>query len=382
MDDRLRNAAEEITPPWDDVRHRRNWNAIQQGLRASEGPAPMRRAGRWIALGAAAGLAAAAALALVWLRPWQDGSPPPSATPPTAASTTLVFRDGSQATLSKQARLEIAEESADVVRVIQRAGTVTYRVRRHRKAAFVVSTPAATVRVLGTVFTVIVKPSRDLIVRVTRGRVEVVDHRPEAASPIVLTAGQSVQIQAPRSAPATPRDAPARVEPGVVEPSRGEQPTAVAPRPHLPSPRARHGQPGARAVSPPPRRSRRPAGPPSAAALMQQVDQARRAGRLAEAARLLRRLVALHPRDPWATIALFTLGQVEAARGRHAQAARAFRRCRSRSPHGPLAEDALAAEARSLAASGQRRAAQRLAKRYLRLYPGGTHVLRIKRLAP
>lgn len=115
--------------------------------------------------------------------------------------------------------------------------------------------------------------------------------------------------------------------------------------------------------------------------LLRRVDNARRSGNNSEAARMLRKIISGASKDPCVTTALFTLGRVETARGRHVAAARAFRRCRRMTPYGSLAEDALAAEAQALKAAGRSAAAQKVAQKYLRRYPQGTHVKKMRSIS-
>jgi TolA-binding protein len=96
---------------------------------------------------------------------------------------------------------------------------------------------------------------------------------------------------------------------------------------------------------------------------------------------LLDEIVQRFPNDPRSSTALFTMGNVERARGNHARAARAFRRCWRLYPSGPLAEDARAEAAASWASAGRRDWAAEAARRYLAIYPEGTHAKRMERLA-
>ena len=121
--------------------------------------------------------------------------------------------------------------------------------------------------------------------------------------------------------------------------------------------------------------------PPDAQELFARVDAARTQGHLAEAARLLRKIIKTHPKDSAVVPAMFMLGTVEKSRGRFSQAARAFHACRTRAPQGPLYEDALAEEASALSKAGLTDRARETAKKYLRQFPNGTHTPRMEILA-
>jgi TolA-binding protein len=111
------------------------------------------------------------------------------------------------------------------------------------------------------------------------------------------------------------------------------------------------------------------------------LDAARQAGRLAEAAAILRAIIRDHKNDARLVTAWFLLGRIESTRGKFVLAARAFRTCQAQAPRGPLVEDALAEEAAAWAAAGDHEQARNLAQQYLNQHPSGTHLKRMGALA-
>jgi transmembrane sensor len=101
-------------------------------------------------------------------------------------------------------------------------------------------------------------------------------------------------------------------------------------------------------------------------------DIARLSGHAGAAVSPLVRALALHPDDPRAPLAAFTLGRVYLEDlGAPRDAALAFARARELAPGGPLAEDALAREVEAWSRAGETETARAQASRYLRRYPQG-----------
>jgi hypothetical protein len=110
-------------------------------------------------------------------------------------------------------------------------------------------------------------------------------------------------------------------------------------------------------------------------------DVARLSRHPADAAMLLRRLLAGHERDPRAPSAAFTLGWVlmnELSRSR--EAAQAFARAEALAPRGNLAEDALARSIEAWYRAGEQSRARAEVERYQKTYPQGRHQAMLKRL--
>ncbi|HHH30441.1 MAG TPA: hypothetical protein ENK57_19160 [Polyangiaceae bacterium] len=299
---------------------------------------------RWLVLA----LAAAAAVALFIMRPGRDPGEGAIAITWQAAST-LEYTDGSRSLLAEHAEIQVVDDHLEHVEVEQRAGLVRYEIAKRPERRFVVEARDVTVTVLGTVFEVDVDGD-EVTVSVQRGRVRV-EH---GATEVELTRGQRIALMAPRSATHQ-----AQPEAPVVEaPEETAEVAQVTPA------EDEHGAGGGQAK-------------PSAAELLRAADRARGAGRLDEAARRLRQLIASHPRDPRVTLAMFTLGRVERARGQHEAAARAFESCGD-----ALRGDAIAEAATSWLAAGRSDRASAAAQRYLASHPAGVHAEQMKKLAP
>jgi transmembrane sensor len=109
-------------------------------------------------------------------------------------------------------------------------------------------------------------------------------------------------------------------------------------------------------------------------------DVARLSGHAAAAVGTLARAAALHPDDPRAPLAAFTLGRVHLEDlGAPRDAALAFARARELAPDGPLAEDALAREVEAWSRAGEAETARARALTYTRRYPQGrrAHAVRL-----
>lgn len=316
--------ARKAEPEWDEVRERR----VLSRVLAARKP----KRSRALVVGAVA-VAAAALAWIVW---------PREAAQIERAPGGLALRDGSEITL-RGAHVAIVEESARSIVVAQDGGDARYEVARRPERAFVVRAEDVEVRVRGTRFWVRIDPPF-VRVEVEEGRVEVV--RGEEAIG-VLGAGDSIRtrLRAPEEE--------VRAEPPPPDPE---------PAPVLEEPRPR------------------PRPPPSIEEALAIADEARREGRLDDAARALERATLAHPDDPRSATALFTLGRVERARGRHRAAALAFDRSLARAPHGSLAEDALAESALSWSAAGDPERARSAAERYLAAHPDGLYAERVRRL--
>lgn len=333
-----------LEPHWDDLRERRVLGELLEKRREARKP-------RWrvrVAVPAAAVLAVAAAVVLWVVRPWSGAAAPVAAAPGSAApaESTMALADGSKAVLLADAAVQVQEQRPDRVHLVQRRGSVRYEVRPDPSREFVVRAADAVVRVRGTVFVVDVRDGA-VEVQVQRGRVEV-EH---AGSKRDLVVGESLRVSTTAAAPSD----------GLPEP---DPPASPAPSGND-APGERPGEPVV----------------PSAASLQAAADAARIAGDNAQAAIALERLVALHPRDPRVPDALFSLGRVERARGRLGASARAFERCYATAPGGPLAQDALAEAAQSWSSAGNDEAARDDAAKYLKRWPRGVAVARMRAIA-
>jgi transmembrane sensor len=108
-------------------------------------------------------------------------------------------------------------------------------------------------------------------------------------------------------------------------------------------------------------------------------DVARLSGHATAAVAPLSRAVALHPQDPRAPLAAFSLGRVHLEKlGAPRDAAQAFARARELAPDGPLAEDALAREVEAWSRAGETEIARQRALSYARWYPDGRRARAVK----
>ncbi|UJR82807.1 FecR domain-containing protein [Sandaracinus amylolyticus] len=344
--------ARRAEPDWDELRERRVLTRVLAAR--GEGAARRRRARVGIAFGA--GVAVAAALALVWLRPAAQPSRGDAIATVavegeagTSRPARLSLRDGSEVFLASSADVRVESESEGAVRIAQLAGEARYVVSHRPERSFVVVLEDVEVRVRGTQF-VVRRGELDVEVEVEEGRVEVA--RGDDAS--MLGAGEALRVRM-------------RADEPVVEPEVAPEPVIEAIEP----------EPETSSIE----RAPRPARRESIEALLAQADEARRAGRLDDAARALRAATTAEPRDPRVATAFFTLGRVERARARDAAAAEAFEAAFARAPHGALAEDALAEAAVSWSAAGRRERARVAAQRYLELHPSGLYAERVRHLA-
>lgn len=357
-------------PGWNDLREQRLLAGIEQRIAAGGDRRSSATDARpdadaktrttiWIVAGALAAVLIAAITLVLATGGDTDDSVADLQTPPPAVETTspqipdatlpvLALADGSVARMHSGAQVDVDVQTDDLVRVVQSSGLVRYEVTPNPARRFVVDAAGVEVRVIGTVFTVSIE-NEHVEVAVVRGRVAV-DSGERVAE---LGAGDQLRV----------------------EREDGEEIVMV-----LDDPPAK--------PSPPPATETKPAKPGRAVAksrasaeqLLARADEARGAGRLADAAAALSELVRRHPRDPRAYASYFALGKVERSRGHHAAAASAFSACYKRAPSGALSEDARAEAAASWGAAGQRKRAAKAASSYLELFPEGAHAARMRRI--
>jgi transmembrane sensor len=92
------------------------------------------------------------------------------------------------------------------------------------------------------------------------------------------------------------------------------------------------------------------------------------------------RAMTLHPDDPRAPLAAFTLARVHLEElGAPREAARAFARARELAPNGPLAEDALAREVEAWSRAGETETAHARAVEYTQRYPAGRRLRAVRK---
>jgi transmembrane sensor len=348
LDDLASRVRRADPPPWDDLREQR---VLQGALDLGRRRVARRRRVLPVAVGSAL-LAAAAVAVLAWWRPTAHPGPTVAASSVATPSGAVVdLPDGSRAWRATGATLRLAEQRRDQVRVVQTSGTVVYDVRPDPQRSFEVQAADVRVRVRGTRFEVAL--ADDWVdVQVERGRVDVHDGGRTTA----LVSGERLRVHAWTAAAAASASA------GVAEPAAATAPDESA---------APAAATGPTALAP---------APLTPAKLLARADEARRSGRTAEAADLLRTLVSRFPSDSRVWVALFTLGRLQSALGRPADAADAFARCRH-GAGGSLGEDALAEEASARASAGDLARSRTLAREYLDRYSQGTHARRMQALS-
>lgn len=378
-DSRVVNAA------WHEVRARREGRTRTQGTR------------RGLALVLAAALSVAI-FALATRRPPSPAVLPSAfqvgATLDVAASTTperRAFVDGSWVEVGRDARAVWSVTSAATVRLRVERGRVDLHVEPNGPRTWFVDAGPTTVTVVGTDLFV-VREVGSTTVGVDHGGVAVRgpgvtgDRRVAAGERTTIAdgAGSGNPTLGASSAAALPNALPIDALPS----SR----SAGSSRPSVPArdgstaqttwrDLASDGRPGeAFAALGEAGIASELARAPDAKVLLELADVARLAGHPSLAVEPLERLLRLHPRDPNATIAAFTLGKLELDElGHPDRAARAFAECIRLGPPRSLAQDAHARRVDALAQSGDADGARGGAREYRRLYPAGAHLPQLER---
>ncbi len=359
MLDEFSRKAREAPVPWNDVLEQR---VLAKVLARGESPSAA-RFGPWRWAVAVTALTAFASAFAWWLTraPATDGN-------------TVALQDGSAAQLFDGARLEVVEQSARRVSVQQQSGRVRYQVTPNAGRVFSVQSGAVSVRVLGTIFTVVREPGWARV-EVERGRVEV----SRGGQPLaILGPGDSVRTQTtadddgPAPSPGRPQEPATSPEP---QAPLGERPVSTADDPAELAPAAKTT----------PNKTvggvKTKDAAPSVDELLGRADAARAEGDLDAASRALKELVRRAPGDPRAVGAAFTLGRIERTSGRAASSAAAFDLSYRLAPAGPLAEDALREAAVSWETANRPTDARAAARRYLEHFPSGVHAAQMSRLA-
>jgi transmembrane sensor len=278
----------------------------------------------------------------------------------------FALADGSQVSLlGPGSRVEVVQQSAQLVRTRLGAGAARFDVRHDAARVFEVESGDVKVRVLGTAFSVM-RDGGQTRVAVERGAVRI----DWAGGEAFLSAGQSGLYPPPASEAAPP---PTVVEPladlaqGVAEEATSWR--KLAKRGAYVDAYEAMGPASSKSVRDEP------------SDLMMAADVARLSRHPAEATRFLARVSDGFPRDQRAPLAAFTLGRVLLEDlGQPARAADAFRRAYQLAPRGPLSSDALAREAEAAQRAGQLERARQAARRYVELYPDGPHARRLRKL--
>lgn len=359
---------------------------VERMWREVEGRRRRPRARVWPALA----LASAAAVAAVTLRPAPPTPRAPVTAPgplrladhaalasaqlehPSGAPRSVRFDDGSAVALGPDTALTPTANGGDQVSFALRRGSASFEVTPGGPRRWRVDCGLATVTVVGTAFTVERAP-RALQVRVSHGTVWV-DGAAVPGGHRVLTAGQSLSVEAPAAREPAGPPSPPSVE-------RVERPTRPAPAPELPAWRARAREGDVRGAweSLGDNGFQREAAPGDPATLLALADIARRTRHHDQAAPLLERLVREHPEHPEAAMAAFTLGRDELTqRGRPAVAAHWFERSLALRPPRSLVEDLRARLVEARGRAGDRAGACAAAREYLAGFPQGRYADRMR----
>jgi transmembrane sensor len=319
------------------------------GAWGRRGPGPQRAAGVGTdAIGVRAEPAAPAVVATPALAPAPEEA---------AAPGVLALGDGSVVTpLGKDSRLLARRVSDTEVVVALAGGEARFDVPDRTARRFRADLGALALETHGAAFRV----------RIARRQVEVVAERGELSARWgrerrVIAAGET------RTFPVAGREEIAHAPPG--EPAPAPEPPSTwrddAGRGDYQA--AWTGLAAARALD-------------SMADLLLAGDVARMSGHADAAVASLSRAIQLHPDDPRAPLAAFTLGRVHLEDlGAPRDAALAFARALELAPEGPLAEDALAREVEAWSRCGEAETARARAMTYAQRYPRGRRAQMVRR---
>jgi transmembrane sensor len=295
-----------------------------------------------------------------------------------AASRVVALSDGTRMTLAAGSRLLPRRLTASLTELALEQGRARFEVQPQGGRRFEVVTGDVRVEVVGTVFTVErARGAARASVHVERGRVRVrAPHLPAegrllgAGERFELNAAPAVQAEAAPGEPPLPyaaddagtsRDTTARS----VAPRTGSEPAWRATAARGDYARA-YAQLGARGFA----AAVRDAGEPDS--LLVLSDVARAAGRPAQAAAALSRLLERHPRSEQAALAALTLGRLQLdALGDPRAAARSLRRALELGLPEALSEDALARLVHACAKAGDSACTARAAQQYRERFPRG-----------
>ena len=164
---------------------------------------------RWRSAGvrAAAAVLLVAGISLVWRATWPSRSTTPDGRTASASQIhrtgagqvdTVKLVDGSTVVLGPASRLTLGADFGAKARELDFEGQAYFDVVHDDTRPFVVRTPSATLRDIGTTFTVHSDSVGGTRVAVTSGAVDVVATRAPASSPTVLHAGDRAEVSGER----------------------------------------------------------------------------------------------------------------------------------------------------------------------------------------
>lgn len=325
-------------------------------------------------------LAAAAlvALGLVSHRTLHSGSEEPARA---AMAPLLRIGEGMEAHLDAGAKVDLREKTDARVVVAVQSGGARFQVRHDPQRLFRVEAGGVVIEDLGTIFSV-VRRADSVLVSVTEGSVAVAFAGAGGApSRRTLVAGERGEFRsgAPRVAS---RPAPPVASSRLAVPIASGTPQSATPGGLLNAGwrelhKAGKHRRAYELLAPNGFRDVRD----EPGDLLLASDVARLSQHPADAAMLLRRLLARHAGDPRAPSAAFTLGWVLMNElGRPREAAQAFARAEALAPAGNLAEDAMARTVEAWLRAGDRARANAELERYRSRNPRGRHLAMLERL--
>lgn len=352
---------------------------VETGFRefAARGPNARTRRERIFRAGALA-LAAAAmvALGLMSFRLIRSAGDAPARA--AAVPALLQIGEGMDAQLDADAKLDLREKTDARVVVAVEAGAARFRVRHDPRRLFRVEAGGVVIEDLGTIFSV-ARRTDSVVVSVTEGAVAVAFADASGApAKRTLSAGERGEFRAVAPRVASPAVAPApSASPVASGPSESGTPGGSPALGWRELHRAGKHRRAYELLAPNAFRDVRD----EPGDLLLASDVARLSQHPADAAALLRRLLAGHPRDPRAPSAAFTLGWVLMNElGRPREAAQAFARAEALAPGGNLAEDAMARSVEAWLRAGDRSRANTELERYRARNPRGRHLAMLERL--
>lgn len=330
--------------------------------------------------GGALALAAAVSLVIVGWQTLRPTAAPQASSTEIQSLQHLTIGAGMEARYTPAARVEVRERNDARVVVSVEGGRAEFQVRHDPRRVFRVQAGDVQVEDLGTVFAVD-NSAGQVRVAVTEGSVAVSYPRPGAErGSAVLGAGQSGVYPASVPGPSAEVTGAPTLAPSAASPvASREEPRASSQPSSGWRELARGGKHGRAYELLAPGGFRDVRDEPGD--LLLAADAARLSQHPAEAANLLRKLLAGHQRDPRAPSAAFTLGWLLMKDlGRPREAAQAFSRAEALAPRGNLAEDAMARAVEAWHRAGDVTRAKAEVERYRKKYPSGRHLPMLERL--
>lgn len=357
-----------VEPPLTDARLDAQWSRISERL-------PTVSSGRsrlWLP---AAGLAVAAALTVVWLKP---GTQEPSAWEGSVVASDdspveMTLAEGSLVELSPRSEVELLRSSQDSVELRLSEGSARFAVSADRSRRFSVRSGPVEVVVRGTEFRLTrsrAAGGEHVRIDVEEGTAEVARHDAQA-SRVKLVKGEHWSTFVAYEKTSQVREESGSLKPVAETSEADEDKSATEAALPFASDEPRRAQ-----------RTRRPADG-AAAELLDRANLARRAGQMREASELYAEIVQRFPKDRSAALSAFELGRIRMdALSDPRGAVQAFERALALDARRAFAEDALARLALAHDATGDGAACKRAKERYLAKYPEGVHVEMLSRRCP